>query len=173
MNRLSGVDGLESGLTMIEVLVAVLVLAIGLLGVAGLQSVSLRNTTDVYFEHQVTGYSQDLMNRIMANPAAANSGDYADGVPNSAPSPDCSAVDCTSEEMADWDLWRWGQNLTTGFGSPPSAGVSINWDNAEGEYQIAITWDATGAGSSYATPTCSAADNSSPGCLFTAYRMAR
>lgn len=163
----------QAGVTLIEVLVAVLVLAIGILGVAGLQSVSLKNTADVHFIHQVIGESEDIMNRIMANPAAANAGAYAATPPASAPTNDCSAVQCSTNDLAVWDLWQWSQELTNGFGAPPSAGANIVWDAASGEYEIAITWDANGAGAGYTAPTCTETDNSSAGCLFTVYRVAR
>lgn len=173
MNRMSEAHGKQSGITMIEVLVAVLILAIGLLGVAGLQSISLKNTTDVFFDQQAMSYSQDLINRIMANQAAASDGDYSDTPPANEPGTDCSSVVCTSAQMAAWDLWQWNDGLTTGFGAPPFAAANVGWDDPTGEYEIAITWDATGAGASYTAPTCTSADNSSAGCMFAVYRVAR
>jgi type IV pilus assembly protein PilV len=163
--------GRQSGITMIEVLVAVLILAIGLLGVAGLQSISLKNTTVVFFSQQAMSYSQELINRIMANQNAAGNGDYADTP--SAPGADCSAVVCTSEQMADWDLWQWNDELTSGVGSPPAAAADVDWDDAVGEYEVSITWDAIGAGGSYVAPPCTSADNTSAGCMFAVYRVAR
>ncbi|WP_328188541.1 type IV pilus modification protein PilV [Marinobacter sp. OP 3.4] len=161
----------QGGVSLIEVLVAVLVLAVGLLGVAGLQSASLKKSTDVYFSQQAMTYSQDLINRIMANRDAASTGDYADDPPTSEPGKNCSSSTCTSAEMADWDLWQWNQDLTTGFGAPPSASATVNWANATGEYTIAITWDAEGLGADYEAPTCTADDNNSRGCFFAAYRV--
>lgn len=163
----------QTGITMIEVLVAVLILAIGLLGVAGLQSVSLKNTADVFFEQQAMNYSQDLINRIMANRAAAEDGDYASTPPVSEPGTNCSSTNCTSAQMASWDLWQWNEALTSGFASPPSAAATINWDDTNGEYTVAITWDSEGAGSEYAAPICTSANNNSAGCFFAAYRVMR
>ena len=170
MNHATG-PGKQSGITMIEVLVAVLILAIGLLGVAGLQSISLKNTADVFFEQQAMSSAQDLTNRIMANQDAASSGDYADAPPTAAPSTDCSSTACSSAEMAAWDLWQWNDALTNGFGSPPSAAASVTWDSAKEAYEIAITWDANGAGSSYTAPTCSSTNNAAAGCNFAVYRV--
>jgi type IV pilus assembly protein PilV len=165
--------GRQAGITMIEVLVAVLILAVGLLGVAGLQSMSLKNTSDIFFEQQSMSYSQDLINRIMANRNAANDGDYSVTPPTTEPANDCSASDCTSAQMAAWDLWQWNEMLTSSFASPPSAATTVNWDDTLGEYTISITWDAAGSGSGYSAPTCTSADNRSAGCFFAAYRVMR
>lgn len=165
--------GAQAGVTMIEVLVAVLVLAVGLLGVSGLQSLSLKNTTDVHFAQEAQTYSDDLINRIMANNAAADLGDYEDtNIPTSAPTTDCSSTSCSPSDMASWDLWQWHLALTTSVGAPPAAAAAVSWDAAKEEYGIAITWNAARDNSgSYVAPTCTAADNNSEGCLYTAYRL--
>lgn len=161
----------QAGITMIEVLVAVLVLAVGLLGVAGLQSLSLKNTTTAHFAQEAQSYSDDLINRIMANNQAADTGAYADSIGASAPTPDCSAGTCSSAEMASWDLWQWNTALTTAVGAPPAAAAEVLWIATDEEYDIAITWNAARSGGTYTVPTCTAADNSAEGCYFTAYRL--
>lgn len=57
----------ESGFTMIEVLVAVLVLAIGLLGVAGVQLLSMQQTANANVRSQVSLHIQDMAEQIRAN----------------------------------------------------------------------------------------------------------
>jgi len=59
-----------TGFSMIEVLVAVLVLAIGLLGVAALQMTSLNSGQDGYFRTQATAIAEDLSSRIVINSRA-------------------------------------------------------------------------------------------------------
>jgi type IV pilus assembly protein PilV len=56
-----------SGFSMIEVLIAVLILAIGLLGVAALQMASLDQGQESYFKTQATAMADDLVGRIRAN----------------------------------------------------------------------------------------------------------
>lgn len=58
------------GFSLIEVLVAVLILAIGLLGVAALQMTSLNSGQDGYFRTQATAIGEDLASRIVINAAA-------------------------------------------------------------------------------------------------------
>lgn len=57
----------EAGFTMIEILVAVLVLAIGLLGVAGVQLVSMQQTTNSALRSEATMYAQTVAERLRSN----------------------------------------------------------------------------------------------------------
>lgn len=68
------------GLTLVEILVALLVLSIGLLGLAALQTTSLRFNTSAYYRTQATALAYDLSDRMRANRQAALDGLYnADG----------------------------------------------------------------------------------------------
>lgn len=64
------------GFTLIEVLVAVLVLSIGLLGIAGLQLKSLRDSQDAYLRSQVSILATDIGERMRANREEARAGQY-------------------------------------------------------------------------------------------------
>lgn len=57
----------QAGFTLIEVLVAVLVLAVGLLGLAGLQTMGLRATTGSYVRTQAIAVAQELAERMRLN----------------------------------------------------------------------------------------------------------
>ena len=57
----------QAGFTLTEVLIAMLVLAIGLLGLAALQAYGIRFNTDSYIRSQATNLAYDLMDRIRAN----------------------------------------------------------------------------------------------------------
>lgn len=58
---------LQHGFSLMEVLIAVLVLAIGLLGYASLQLTSVNTNLDAYFQSQATILGNDLGSRILAN----------------------------------------------------------------------------------------------------------
>ena len=62
----------NAGFTLIEVLIAMLVLAVGLLGLAGLQATSLRNNQSAYNRSQATQLAYDLADRMRANFTEAN-----------------------------------------------------------------------------------------------------
>lgn len=66
----------QRGLTLIEVLVALLVLSIGLLGLAGLQNVSLQYNHDSYLRTNANNLAYDVMDRMRANRNDALQGRY-------------------------------------------------------------------------------------------------
>ncbi len=74
LNRMTNKN---AGFTLIEVLVAMLVLAFGLLGLANLQATSLRNNQSAYHRSQATQLAYDMADRIRANPVESK--DLADG----------------------------------------------------------------------------------------------
>ena len=59
----------NTGFTLIEVLIAMLVLAVGLLGLAGLQATSLKNNQSAYNRSQATQLAYDMADRMRANVA--------------------------------------------------------------------------------------------------------
>jgi type IV pilus assembly protein PilV len=92
------------GLTLVEILVALLVLSIGLLGLAGLQSASLRFNTSAYFRTQATALAYSLADRMRANREAALGGEYTFALPSTAPT--CGVPDGSGsvpeQEKAAW-----------------------------------------------------------------------
>lgn len=66
----------QKGFTLIEVMVAVVVLSIGLLGLAALQTTGLRNNHSAYYRSQATFLAYDIIDRMRANRAAAVAGNY-------------------------------------------------------------------------------------------------
>ena len=107
----------QSGSSLIEVLVALLVFSIGMLGLSALQLNALRSVSDSSQRSQSTWILQDIAERIRANPDAPAASFTA--VPNCAaiPAPMCAdhfkpgtgkvaAVNCTAAEMASFDRWE-------------------------------------------------------------------
>lgn len=111
-----------SGLSLIEILVTVVVLSIGLLGIAGMQAFGMRYSNDSYVRSQATMIANELIERMHANPEGVNNGDYEDADEDVAldcstvandpshgtnPAPDCSGAQvCTVTELARVDLFR-------------------------------------------------------------------
>lgn len=101
----------QRGFTLIEVLIAVLVLSLGLLGLAGLQASSLRYNSAAAARGQATFLAYDIIDRMRANKTAATAGSYDtsyDTAPTSGGS-DCQAsgAGCNAAAMAAYDLNQW------------------------------------------------------------------
>jgi type IV pilus assembly protein PilV len=90
--------------------VAVAVLSIGLLGLAGLQVSGLRLNHSAYLRTQATLLAYELADRMRANRIGFNAGNYHN--PTAAQINNCRAVaGCTPAEMAQNDVWEWQQAL--------------------------------------------------------------
>ena len=64
----------QRGFTIIEIGVAVLILSVGILGVAGMQSVGVRESQNTYFRSQANLLVMDMANRMWANKEQAHLG---------------------------------------------------------------------------------------------------
>ncbi len=110
----------QRGTTLIEVLMSLLILAIGLLGMLGLQTVSLRNTQTAYFRTQATVMTADIIERMRANAQGVRAGSYDDAV--GALTAACLTVaGCAPHVMAGHDIAEWQAALQADL--PSGTGV--------------------------------------------------
>lgn len=116
------------GFTLIEVLIAVLILSIGLLSLALTQVNSMRNTHSSYLRTQATFLADDILDSIRANRSIAESGGYDISV-GVAPSSGAS--------VAESDLSAWKDNLANML---PAGDGSIVRDVATGEFTVTVQW---------------------------------
>lgn len=106
------------GLTLIECLIALVVLGIGLLGMAGLMIQGLGSGHDALMRTQALNLVTDMAERIRANPAAAAAYDCASygsspATRNCAPTHSATGTNCTATQLAEDDLARWQQTART------------------------------------------------------------
>lgn len=103
----------QSGFSMLEVLMAVLVMAVGVLGYAGLQLRALDSTNQAYARSQATLLAQAAVERILANPGSyavyIDSGNWPTAEPAAGLDDSCNRADCVPDEIARWDIeqLRW------------------------------------------------------------------
>lgn len=137
--RIVNTDRLK-GFTLIEVLIALLVLAIGLLGVLALQATSLQHNQSAYLESQAAFLANDVLDRMRANKVNAPSykTDLGDSVTSAK---NCASGSCTPLELASWDLSQWKQlvasTLPAGRGAVVVTPDAVNGDN----YTITVEYD--------------------------------
>lgn len=66
----------QSGMTLVEVLVTLVVISVGLLGVAALQLTSLKGNQESYVRSQAAMLAADLLDRMRANQSGFRAGNY-------------------------------------------------------------------------------------------------
>lgn len=127
----------QSGFTLLEVLVAIVVLSLGLLGLAGLQAATLRNNQIAYYRGIAVQQTYDMADRIRANQAGAAAGNYDNLTAITPADPDCVANVCSAANMAVADHSQWNANnarlLPAGTGTVVAAGG--------GAFDITISWN--------------------------------
>lgn len=147
----------QKGFTLLEVLIALLVLSIGLLGLAALQTVGLRSNHMSTMRTLATQMAYDMSDRMRANPAGVDDSNYVLTATSVIPDPssytDCAANECTSVQMAAYDVGTWldrmirlPSGLTSGQGR-----ITRDASGAIVTHTITVLWDeersgATGTG---------------------------
>jgi type IV pilus assembly protein PilV len=135
-----------SGFTLVEVLIALIIMSVGMLGIAGLYVHSLQAGSTSLFRHHAVTLAGDIADRIRANPRAGATYAALPGANNNCVN---GGVDCTRDEMAANDVFLWLQQAAATLpndGTLPNGPVQVVFNNAvnPAEYQITISWTQTG-----------------------------
>lgn len=137
----------QSGFTLIEVLVSVVVISVGLLGLAGLMATTAKVNQGAYQRTQVGLAVQALVESMHVNPAAVALGRY-DGVrkKNALAGADCRKHACSVASRADYDLAQFDRALENALPDAQStlkcdsAGAVATADVYDGICRIEIAW---------------------------------
>lgn len=123
----------QRGVSLIEVLMAVLIFSIGLIGLAGLLVVSTRSNHAAYLRTQVTFLATNMAARMSTNPAAVWSGDYnSTAYPVAAAPGSCGmGAACDAAGLAAHDQQLWSNQLRT-FLPDPTASIVCTGAGAAG-----------------------------------------
>jgi type IV pilus assembly protein PilV len=124
----------QRGFTLIEVLVTVIITAIGLLGIASLQLTSLKNNDSAYLRTQASLYAYEMMDMMRANRIAALNGNY--DRPALTDITNIPVADNTSP-IVQQDHFQWYRKLDANL---PSARAAINCF-ATGICRVTVEWD--------------------------------
>jgi len=133
----------QNGSSLLEVMVALIILSIGLLGLAMLQLKGMHFNTNAYFRTQATLHANDIIERMRANSGAATS--YTAAWPGSNPTPDCDSATCSGSQLAAYDLFTWSRALTNpATGMPGATALITAITSTPGKYTISLTWTEEG-----------------------------
>jgi type IV pilus assembly protein PilV len=138
----------DDGFTLIEVMIAILVLSFGLLGLAGLQARAVSAEADSFSRAQALLLLQDMTTRLAANTAGFSAGSYIHagvvfGTGYADATPDCSALPtppATAQEVADTDICAWSEALKGTFNLRNARGC-IEAGAVASEVLISVAWE--------------------------------
>jgi len=137
----------KNGFTLVEAMVSLVVLAVGMLGIAALYIESLRSSHMSISYTNAVSLASDMADRIRANSLGINSyigagagNGTAGGNNNCVNGP----VDCTSAQMAADDLFQWYENVKTLLPVGRSAAVAVANNPPVNQYTITLTWPERG-----------------------------
>lgn len=142
---------MQSGLTLIETLVALVVLSVGLLGIAALQVQGMSAGRTAHYRTHAANLAADMAERIRSNPLGLDAYTGA-GSDNRCAAAAGDGLDCTPEQMAAHDLFLWDRAIRTSLpegdwdiqvdsGSvPPGFRLEISWvEPRHGELQYGLS----------------------------------
>lgn len=134
----------QRGFSLVEVLVALIIMSVGMLGIASLYVQSMQAGRTSLFRHNAVTLAGDVADRIRANP---NAGAAYEGA---AANNNCVAAgtNCSGPQMAEQDILNWEQQARDTL---PNGDVTITIDAllVPPTYRIAITWDEPGQVQNY------------------------
>jgi type IV pilus assembly protein PilV len=143
----------NNGFAMVEVLVAMIVMAVGIIGLLRLQAEGLKNSHSAYLKSQVVSLIDDMADRMRANEAGFKNNHY-DTIDTSTlssnPGFDCmtdnsatsSGTSCDAQELANYDIYVWGKTLSTML--PSGTGTVVCNDSPcliDSTHTITVLWD--------------------------------
>jgi len=118
----------QRGVSLIEVLVAVLIFSLGLIGMAGLMMLATRSNQSAYLRTQVAFLANGIADRMRANPIAVWDGSYNSKALPTSTTQDCTSSGCTPDQLAAHDLGEWSGQLKTFLATPAA---TINCDTSK------------------------------------------
>ena len=132
----------QQGFTLLEVLISLVILAVGLLGLEGLQSVSVINNHGSLMRSEASLLSYDILDRMRANrDEALTTTQYLSGFEDSASAYTACGSSCaTHAELASHDLSQWKTDVAAQL---PGGEAEVTRENLPtgAIYIVKVRWD--------------------------------
>lgn len=132
----------QSGVTLIEVLISLLIMSFALLGMAGMQARSMAVQSSAVNRGNIATLISDFADRARSNLSAApavfsvNANWSNQTTPPSEPTTNCDSTTCTATERANFDLTMWRRKVRA---SLPQGSVFVSGNNQSG-FQVTLMW---------------------------------
>ena len=131
----------QTGVTMIEVLITILILAIGLTGVMSMEAIAIKTNHQAYLRTQAILQVQAMADRMHANLKGVDDGNYVMGTTPTTPTQNCLTGGCTPAQMAIFDKWEWDQDNKALL---PDSTATITYDSVAETHTITVNWKEEG-----------------------------
>lgn len=138
----------SKGATLLEVLIAAVVLGIGLLGIAALQVTSMQGSTNAEYRARASDLAWSLIDRMRANQPGILSNSYLSSTAaNCENQPTACAMTpgsttaigtCSAAQVAAWDLWE--IRCSNGVQDALPGGTMLVTSTTSTTYQIEVNW---------------------------------
>lgn len=130
----------EQGFGLVESLVALVVVSVGMIGIAALYGQGLSASRTALYRTQAVNLASDMADRIRLNRMAGPAYEGAAADNNCEP----AGVSCTPAQMAAHDLWVWGNDLAQQL---PNGNGAVDYTPAVSPlYTIVVRWQEVGFG---------------------------
>jgi len=143
----------QQGFSLIEALIALVVLSVGLVGLAGLLVQGIKTNHNAYLRTQAVLLSSDIAERMLANPAGLHNGDYNDiNTASENADPGCVTTNrgCDPAQMARYDAYAWGRALSSAL---PAGVGTVTGAGSGSVFNITVSWSETGHDAGNPSPT--------------------
>ncbi len=137
----------QQGFSLLEVLIAMFILAVGLLGAGALQMMGVQGSQDAFNRSQAIYMAYDIADRMRANPDAIIGTNAYDNInsANAAPAdPGCAAAvgGCTAAQMATLDVREWVQLVSpaAGIAALPGATGTVVRTAGTDNFTVTVNW---------------------------------
>jgi len=156
---------IQHGFTLVEVMVAMVIFSVGLLGLAGLQSLGMTNNQTAYNRTVAMQLASNMSDRMRTNVTAVDAGTYSAVPALAVPvglATDCIAATCTPGQLAAFDIFEWqttiAAELPQGRGSVTAVPLPPLPNGTPGgnQFVICVMWNELKVPPPFVPPPCTA-----------------
>lgn len=120
----------QRGMSLIEIMVALVLLSFGLMGMLGLKMAGLKHTGHANARAAASIHATDILDRMRANPVRAAAGAYTLALEDAAPS--------APADVAQVDLVQWRRGIAANL---PGGSGSVSAVAADGSVRVVLQWE--------------------------------